>query len=199
MTVCPSCGSTRIRNDYKPAPFALRLMGIRALLCDHCNHQFRAFSPAPPKNSAMHQTRRKADVFNPAPEVDLNQLDQHYESNHEQPSRIRLDPFAKTAKSEPPVPGELIISIRQDLRTEITKLYEQSQREIPGQNESQQMLSPIPSLVCPDCNSPDIKQRHRSGFERAVFSITDHKAFTCRSCGAMFYLKLEEEERMHMQ
>ena len=41
MALCPACGSSRIRNDYKPAPLALRIFFVRAFLCDHCNYQFK--------------------------------------------------------------------------------------------------------------------------------------------------------------
>ena len=49
MARCPFCGSERIRNGYRLAPLPLRAVGIRELLCDYCNRQFRAFSPWPPK------------------------------------------------------------------------------------------------------------------------------------------------------
>src|SRR5690349_9053716 len=76
MVVCPSCGSSRIRNDYKPAPIWLRLMGVRGLLCDNCNFPFRAFSPLPPKTRRPRHSPRKADVFTPAPVIDLTQIRQ---------------------------------------------------------------------------------------------------------------------------
>jgi len=74
MALCPSCGSARLRNGYRTAPFPLRLVGIRTLLCDYCNYEFRAFSPFPPKSSRHRQQKRKADVFNSAPAVDLHAL-----------------------------------------------------------------------------------------------------------------------------
>ena len=75
MAICPACKGMRIRDDYKPAPLPLRLFGVRALLCDYCNHQFRAFSPLSPKSRKPRSFERKADIFNEAPGVDLNQLD----------------------------------------------------------------------------------------------------------------------------
>ena len=75
MAHCPSCGSARLRNGYRTAPFPLRVVGIRTLLCDNCNYEFRAFSPIPPKSSRQRRHhKRKADVFNNAPEVDLQAL-----------------------------------------------------------------------------------------------------------------------------
>jgi hypothetical protein len=49
MAHCPACGSHRIRNGYRLAPLPFRAVGIRELLCDYCNRQFRAFSPRAPK------------------------------------------------------------------------------------------------------------------------------------------------------
>ena len=76
MVVCPSCGSSRIRNGYKPASFWLRMIGMRGLLCDSCNFPFCAFSPLPPKSRRPQHAQRKADVFNSAPVVDLSQIRQ---------------------------------------------------------------------------------------------------------------------------
>jgi hypothetical protein len=52
----------------------MRLVGIRTLLCDHCNYEFRAFSPIPPKSTRHRRSKRKADVFNEAPAVNLRAL-----------------------------------------------------------------------------------------------------------------------------
>lgn len=133
MVVCPSCGSSRIRNDYKPAPIFLRVAGIRALLCDHCNHQFRAFSPRSPKHQVPSSAKRKADVFNPAPAVDLNRLTNV--TAEEPPVEKKEDPrrriVLRSLKTGPAqtVNGELVDSDTPDLRTRITTLYEQKIRQ----------------------------------------------------------------------
>lgn len=133
MVVCPSCGSSRIRNDYKPAPIYLRVAGIRALLCDHCNHQFRAFSPRSPKHHVPSVATRKADVFNPAPAVDLNRLNNVQVG--EPPIEKREDPrrriVLRNLKTGPAqtVNGELVDPDPPDLRTRITTLYEQRMRQ----------------------------------------------------------------------
>lgn len=200
MIVCPSCKSSKIRNDYKPAPFVFRLIGFRALLCDHCNHQFRAFCPNSPKSRVPRHTQRKADVFNQAPEIDLTQLNRNrqFEQSSADPSetarRIHLKDLTEAAEPQSPVTGEIVAPIRRDLRTEITKLYQQGAKEPPAQlgtireNENEPSLS----LVCPECGSNSVKRRQRNSIERAVFSITDHKAFNCRDCGVSFYGKLDE-------
>lgn len=133
MVVCPSCGSSRIRNDYKPAPIFLRVAGIRALLCDHCNHQFRAFSPRSPKHHIPSHATRKADVFNHAPAVDLNRLSNV--AAEEPPIQNREDPrrriVLRNLKTGPQqtVNGELVDTDPPDLRTRITTLYEQRIRQ----------------------------------------------------------------------
>ena len=66
MRHCPSCNSTHVRSGYRPAPFPLRIVGFRELLCDNCNYLYRAFSPLPPKHARRPQPR-KADAFIPAP------------------------------------------------------------------------------------------------------------------------------------
>lgn len=76
MALCPSCGSGRLRNGYRTAPLPLRMLGIRTLLCDNCNFEFRAFCPREPKRGNGQRSKRKADVFNTAPAVDLQTLGQ---------------------------------------------------------------------------------------------------------------------------
>lgn len=76
MALCPSCGSARLRNGYRTAPLPLRVIGIRTLLCDNCNFEFRAFCPREPKRGNGQRSKRKADVFNTAPAVDLQALGQ---------------------------------------------------------------------------------------------------------------------------
>ncbi|MBK9313691.1 MAG: hypothetical protein IPM55_05520 [Acidobacteria bacterium] len=219
MVVCPSCGSSRIRNDYKPAPVLLRVAGIRALLCDHCNHQFRAFSLRQPKRTIPPEATRKADVFNPAPAVDLNQLktkpvettppdkkvEQKAEKKKDAPRRISLKNLHRAKSQHPPVNGELVNPRPRDLRTRITSLYEQRIRQTEALKEADSVE--IPSLptasseheavcpaICPACSSNDVRRRPRNTLERALFSITDHKAYKCLACGASFYSRPEKDE-----
>lgn len=200
MIVCPSCKSSKIRHDYKPAPLALRIIGIRALLCDHCNRQFRAFSPRSPKTRTPRHAQPKADVFNQAPEIDLMQLKQNQQTNNpsvtqpESAPRIHLKDLTPVVESQSPVTGEIVAPIRRDLRTEITKLYQQGAKETPAQRGAlaEAETEPSFSVVCPECGSSSVQRRQRNSLERAVFSITDHKAYTCRDCSASFYGKLDE-------
>lgn len=60
MAHCPACGSRRIRNGYRLAPLPLRALGIRELLCDYCNRQFRAFSPRAPKQVVRTKTSSRS-------------------------------------------------------------------------------------------------------------------------------------------
>lgn len=193
MAVCAACGSSRVRNDYKPAPWWLRLIGVRALLCDYCNHQFRAFAPLPPKTRRPRQATQKADVFNAAPVVNLHQLD-------------RRDPVAKP--EPPPAPAQIInfnraplvrepvTPARNDLRTQITRLHAQGAKAKGEQAGSSAHREPAATSVpaCPECGSQNLKRRHRNPVEKAVLSFTAHKAYNCRDCGAAFYAKKEEPD-----
>ena len=38
---CPRCKSPRIQHGFNDSPLALRLIGIRELLCNNCNLEFR--------------------------------------------------------------------------------------------------------------------------------------------------------------
>lgn len=206
MLVCPSCGSSRIRNGYKPALFIWRIIGIRALLCDNCNYPFQAFSPFPPKNRRPKQTA-KAD-YPVAPAVDLDQLKPVRTSGES----IELKPAqpipAKPVQTKRPSPIGVAVAtakqpeisigivvdsvapVRQGLRTEITKLYSQRVQEKPDDSPS----TGESSLACPECQSCNVKRRRRNLFERVFLAVTDHKPYVCRSCDAVFYSKPNEQE-----
>lgn len=208
MLVCPSCGSSRIRNGYKPALFILRIIGIRALLCDNCNFPFQAFSPFPPKNRRPKQTA-KADVYPVAPAVDLDQLRPNLRvvepsepkpaqpipsqpATIKQPAPIGLAVATAKPKSEPsPIVVERVAPARQGLRTEITKLYSQKVQQAPEELPAATNSS---SLACPECGSHNIKRRRRNFFERTFLSVINQKPYICRKCDATFYSKPDEEE-----
>lgn len=193
MAVCSACGSSRIRNDYKPAPWWLRLIGMRALLCDYCNHQFRAFSPLPPKTRRPRQVTQKADVFNAAPVVNLHQLDRR-------DLAVKHEPQSKPAQiiqlNRAPLVTEQITPARNDLRTQITRLHAQGAKATAEEAALPEAaaLSVTTASACPECGSENLKRRHRNPVEKAVLSFTAHKAYTCRNCGASFYAKQEEED-----
>jgi hypothetical protein len=163
MALCPSCGSSRVRSGYRPAPLPLRVIGIRALLCDNCNLQFRAFSPLPPKHTPR-KSRRRADTFNPSPVVDLEQLKESLpEVKTAAPPAVKFNRAAVAAAPapEPPPPA-------------------------PGHHQ----MHP----ACPDCGATDTRRRRRHAWERFVFSLSETRPYTCRSCGASFYASPEGEE-----
>lgn len=41
---CPRCKSRRIQHGFNDAPLGLRLVGIRELLCNNCNLEFKGFA-----------------------------------------------------------------------------------------------------------------------------------------------------------
>jgi transposase-like protein len=221
MVVCPSCGSSRIRNDYRPAPLVLRVIGLRALLCDNCNRQFRAFSPAPPRTRALHNTTRRlngshqtARSLNLATrplsqnhiepsreqhgreqiklELEASRLFLSIESNQEPQIKVDLTGFVTRNESQPLNGNGSHLPIQRELRTEIAKLQDlQSAKEAQGLNGVNGKHKT--SVTCPECGSNWVRRRQRSGLERVVFAITDHKAFICRSCDASFYARIDEE------
>ena len=212
MVTCPSCGSTKIRNDYKPAPTVLRIVGIRALLCDNCNCQFRAFSPLPPKSRRPRgSSARKADVFNAKEAVDLSNLNFNPPPTERHDAQLALPISAKPASSIQPMQMEVAVAgaqhqsqvvmnqiapVQQNLRTEITKLYEQDLKVDVGArtNETIPDMAHLSLMTCPECGSHNIKRRKRNAFEKVFLSFTDHKPYVCRKCDSAFYSKSSEQE-----
>lgn len=211
MVTCPSCGSSRIRNDYKPAPIILRAVGIRALLCDNCNFQFRAFSPIPPKTRRQRTSTSKKNTFNSAEVVELSQ------HNYNSPPTERRDPVmalpmsantshpirqmqmgvaVATAQTRSQIAIDQATSVRQNLRTEITKLYRHNAgaevSAIPSRvSDEEEHFS---TLTCPECGSHNTKRRKRNFLEKTFLSLTDHKPYVCRKCDASFYSKSVEQD-----
>jgi transposase-like protein len=202
MVICPSCGSSRIRNDYKPAPFYLRIFGIRSLLCDHCNYPFRAFSPLPPKTRRPRTFAQKADVFNPAPNVDLAQIKQPLviektEFVRSNPPQGKFDLTATaslSASQQVQIVTDQITPVRNDLRTEITKVHAQGAKARTNGKLAANLEQALSSQACPECDSRNVKRRHRNFIERTFLSFTEHKAYSCRNCGASFYAKNEKHQ-----
>lgn len=207
MLVCPSCGSSRVRNGYKPAFFLLRILGIRALLCDNCNFPFQAFSPFPPKNRRPKQTA-KADVYPVAPAVDLQQLKPVlpvFESRELKPVSVKPAQVKRPVKQSVPsvlavaaqpetaagVVVDRVAPVRQGLRTEITKLY--AQRAEEKADDVAETLNHA-TITCPECQSRNVKRRRRNFLERTFLAVTDHKPYVCRNCDAAFYSKAGEQE-----
>ena len=59
MQICPRCGSTRVRHGYGRERFGLRLIGVRELLCNHCNLSFTRFVlPGMMPKSSHHSKKR---------------------------------------------------------------------------------------------------------------------------------------------
>lgn len=232
MVVCPSCGSSRIRSDYKPAPLFLRLIGVRGLLCDGCNFPFRAFSPLPPRSRRPRHTQRKADLFNPAPVPSMMgrsvQIQQQstppppIENAEPKPAPSLLEKLeskptpaaagkpeiilAQTEKEKTgsPISAQTtpftasVAPARNDLRTEITRIHAQgakaASRAAKAQSSSPARQISASSLICPECESRNVKRRRRNFLERSFMFLSEHKAYTCRDCGASFYAKREEGE-----
>jgi rubredoxin len=202
MVTCPSCGSSRIRNDYKPAPFYLRIFGIRSLLCDHCNYPFRAFSPLQPKTRRPRAFTQKADVFNPAPNVDLAQIKQapviekpEFGRSNSPQEKLDLTPTAYLpASQQVQIVTDQIMPVRNDLRTEITRVHSQGAKRRSNGKHAVQFEQASSSQVCPECDSRNVKRRHRNFFERTFLFFTEHKAYSCRNCGASFYARNEKHQ-----
>jgi hypothetical protein len=188
MVVCPSCGSTRIRNDYKLAPLFLRAVGVRALLCDYCNRQFRAFSLTSPRNRAPRTISRKL-LTAPIQEqqqskVDLTDLAMHA------PQPVNGNGNGHGANGTNGTNG----ANQGKLRLEIARLHRLQQQAKETHDGTSIRETQRTNTSCPECGSNWVRRRQRSGLERVVFALTGHKAFICRSCDASYYARVGSEE-----
>jgi transposase-like protein len=188
MVVCPACGSSRIRHDYRPAPFYLRPFLVRALLCDSCNRQFRAFSLRMPGSNKEHSNKerkkKKADTFLTAPGGKKGVVGEASFGSS------RISARESSAGLPPVYPSPEPVS---NLRAQITQRQEAA---IAPESQPSEPVFPVSGstggeVTCPDCGSMRIRRRPRKFLEKIFLSLTDHKAYVCRQCGASFYHRPE--------
>jgi len=178
MARCPSCGSQRIRNGYRLAPLPLRALGVRELLCDYCNRQFRAFSPRPPKQRYRPQTASRSSASRAnSPEV-------------AEAAKVPEGPNAPNTPNTPNTnaPAQPSPGIDED----ITSKSEAGSQSGPRSNNHRNSKRP----PCPQCHSQLTYRRRRSRWERMALAISGKRAYVCESCGESFYaapLHMEEE------
>lgn len=201
MAVCPSCKSTRIRNDYKPAPIWLRVLGIRALLCDHCNRQFRAFQLRAPRGGRPRSVKRMRGA---EAEVELNSLRRSVaEAQNEKVEsldRVTLSLHPeRSAETVREVAGEVVtgpgLPASRDIRTQVLRLHAQGENVMVERPLVPAVPAPAESNGlprCSACDSKNVRRRRRTTLERATLTLANLKAFNCRDCGASFYAKYEE-------
>jgi len=61
MQICPRCGSTRVRHGYGRERFGLRLIGVRELLCNHCNLSFTRFVLPGMMPKSSHRNKKRGN------------------------------------------------------------------------------------------------------------------------------------------
>lgn len=224
MALCPSCGSARLRNGYRTAPLPLRMVGIRTLLCDNCNFEFRAFCPREPKRGNGQRSKRKADIFNAAPAVDLQAMDQPgLAAARRKPAAINFDRSALPVHAASPVATydarPASSNLPRDFDDDLMPRPVASAVEgaLPG-NMRARISSPPSSVateepliklkedleerrkkgssqICPQCESHDVSRRHRRLWQRIVFGLTQIRPYRCDNCGHAFYASRQPHKR----
>jgi len=183
MKLCPSCGSSKVRNGYLRPPLLLRLMLIREFLCEGCNLAFRAFALRPAKSRGVH-VRRKADRFNEAPAVDLSLLNQAV-------SKVK-PAAAPTFNFDPAMVAPPARMGQAEMKPELPVSHHQNAAAtLSRAKKHQASRSDHP---CPHCGSHDTRRRHRQTWERVILYFTEIRAFRCQSCSASFYARREQNQ-----
>lgn len=182
MKLCPSCGSSKIRNGYLRPPLLLRLLLVREFLCEGCNLAFRAFALRPAKSRGV-RMRRKADRFNEAPAVDLSLLNQ---------ATPKVKPAAAPAFNFDPAMVAPPARMEQaEMKPGLSVSHHQSTTATLSRTKKQPSRSDHP---CPHCGSHDTRRRHRQTWERVILYFTEIRAFRCQPCGASFYARREPSQ-----
>jgi uncharacterized protein YlaI len=217
MAVCPACGSSRLRNGYRSAPIPMRLVGIRTLLCDNCNYEFRAFAPIAPKRQYARRSQRKADIFNLAPAVDLHAIGQPGAARPV-PAAIPFDrsalptrPDQTTAPANAPATAAELENMSSGddedddfmppgLRAKIAEAPPSLPTEEPLmrlREDLEERRSHSASHACPACGAQEAMRRHRKPWEKLVFGLTPLRPYFCSNCGHQFYARRSKHRRQH--
>ncbi len=215
MAVCPSCGSSRLRSGYHATPLPLRLAGIRTLLCDNCNYEFRAFSPIAPKRNRARRAQQKADVFNLAPAVDLQAIGQpgvarpapaaiHFDRTalpvaptNEAAFEDEFANFANNASSDRDDEADFVSL---DLREKMSEAPPSLPIEEPLmrlKEDLEERRSSSSSRTCPACGDHEATRRHRKTWEKLVFGLTELRPYLCPNCGHQFYARRRKHRHHH--
>ena len=197
MATCPSCNSPRLRSGYRKTPLALRAVGVRTLLCDSCNCEFRAFSPLPPKR-ARHRTS-KADIFNQAPAVDLQAIGEPGNvAVRRNGHAVKFDrtTLPQGAEAVLPLPvKETPEELRQRISISAAPAAPTEEPLMKLREEMEARREAAGHHVCPRCDSPMTKRRHRKGWEKALLSWTDWRPYVCSDCGASFHARRNHQRQ----
>jgi rubredoxin len=180
------------------------LLGIRTLLCDNCNYEFRAFSLVAPKRNRARRAQRKADIFNQAPAVDLQAIGQPGAARPT-PAAIHFDRTALpvTPANEPVVESKLASNGNHgandeddfapfDLRKKISEVPPSLPTEEPLmrlKEDLEERRSSSSSRACPACGDHEATRRHRKTWEKLVFGLTELRPYLCSNCGHQFYAR----------
>lgn len=217
MVACPFCKSPHLRDDYRPAPFYLRIVGIRALLCDNCNVQFKTFSPFSPEKSRRRRTpaeeparekkptratppdrktkTEELDIIHEATPVDLDELRQQTAEAQTQRANdlkrvtLSLHPAQEAGET---VAGQIVSPPRHEFQTQVFKLNDKKTKDLI--EEAVASASGPLAVKCSDCGSRNVVRRRRTPLERAALTLTDHKAFSCQDCQSSFYARTPNDD-----
>jgi hypothetical protein len=197
MATCPSCQSARLRSGYRKTPLVLRAVGVRTLLCDSCNCEFRAFSPLPPKRTRHRSS--KADVFNQAPAVDLKTIGSpSAQSAQRQRQPVKFDratlPSNGAATLVMPQPvKETPDELRRRITISAAPAAPTEEPLMKLREEMEARRQAAANHVCPHCDSLITKRRHRKGWEKLLLGWTSWRPYLCSDCGASFHARRQEK------
>jgi hypothetical protein len=192
MATCPSCNSPRLRSGYRKTPLALRAVGVRTLLCDSCNNEFRAFSPLPPKRAR--QRTSKANVFNQAPVVDLQAIGGQATAVRRNGYEVKFDrailPQVEAARAAMPLPvKETPEELRRRISISAAPAAPTEEPLMKLREEMEARRQAAGAHACPRCDSLTTKRRHRKGWEKALLGWTDWRPYVCSECGGSFHAR----------
>ncbi len=101
---CPRCNSPRIQSDYHESSVALRLTGVRKMLCNSCGLEFKRFDPFGKLPSASSEefdqfpNRRRAPRFQAHLPTAISLIEgnvQEGKASYSEPSRGHCDAISK--------------------------------------------------------------------------------------------------------
>ena len=163
MQICPRCGSTRVRHGYGRERFGLRLIGVRELLCNHCNLSFTRFVLPGMMPKSSHRSKKRG----------------HHEAKDATAPASEQSTAPVNTQSTAHVSAQSTATVSAQSRATVSA-------QSNGKRHRQRNRR---SKQCPRCDGKNVHRSSRRGIREHAISIFSLYPYRCHDCDKRFYVR----------
>jgi transposase-like protein len=163
MQICPRCGSTRVRHGYGRERFGLRLIGVRELLCNHCNLSFTRFVLPGMMPKSSHRSKKRGN----------------HEAKDATAPASEQSTIPVSKQSTAPVSEQSTGPVSEQSTAPVSE-QSNGKRHRPRNRHSKQ---------CPRCDGKNVHRSSRRGIREHAISIFSLYPYRCHDCDKRFYVR----------